>query len=198
MKTKPFCAPALAAALSLTAIPAFAQETVSAAPVADPDAALQTMVGKKAPAFVLPDQNDKTVRLKDSKGKWVVLAFYPADMTPGCTFQNRSYSQNFEKFAPLNAVVYTVSTQNTGSKREFCSKESLKNVLLSDIEGKTAKAYGVLKGTVARRVTFYIDPAGNIAAIDTRPKVQQAAEDSIAMLEKLSAGKTRTNERKGR
>lgn len=177
--------------LPVMTAPVYAQEE-SKAPVAeakpvDPDAALTAMVGKPAPAFTLPDQKDKPVTLADSKGKWVVLAFYPADMTKGCTFQNRSYSQNIEKFAPLHAVVYTISTQDTSSKREFCSKEGLKHTLLSDVGGKIATQYGVLKGTVARRVTFYVDPEGKIAAVDAKPNVLKAAEDSLMTLQKLSA-----------
>jgi peroxiredoxin Q/BCP len=47
-----------------------------------PDTAA-TLIGKRAPGFTLPDQNDKPIKLSDSKGKWVVLAFYPMDGTPG-------------------------------------------------------------------------------------------------------------------
>jgi peroxiredoxin len=172
--------------------PAEPAKPVTVAPAQDAaNAALNAMIGKPAPAFMLPDQNDKNVSLSDSKGKWVVLAFYPADMTRGCTFQNKSYSDNVDKFAPLNAVVYTVSTQGTASKREFCSKEGLKNTLLSDEGGKVATSYGVFmpERKIARRVTFYIAPDGTIAAVDTKPNVQQAAPDSIAKLQEL-AGKT--------
>jgi len=184
----------VALSATLATLPLAAQAQVSPAPApaavtVAPDATLQALVGKTAPAFTLPDQKDKPVSLADSKGKWVVLAFYPADMTRGCTLQNRSYSASADKFVPLNAVVYTVSTQNTASKREFCSKEGLKHTLLSDEGGKTAGAYGVLNGSVARRVTFYIAPDETIAAIDTKPNVSTAAEDSLAKLLELSGGK---------
>jgi peroxiredoxin len=178
-----------ATTMAMLPFAAFAQSPAAPAPSPAVAAAAtdpQTLVGTPAPAFSLPDQNDKPVSLADSKGKWVVLAFYPADMTPGCTLQNRSYSADADKFAPLNAVVYTVSTQNTDSKRTFCSKEGLKHTLLSDVGGKTAAAYGVLNGQVARRVTFYIAPDGTIAAVDTKPHVQTAAEDSLAKLQDLS------------
>lgn len=113
--------------------------------------------------------------------------------------QNRSYSASIDKFAPLNAVVYTVSTQDTKSKQEFCGKEGLTHTLLSDVGGKTASAYGVLapNGRTARRVTFYIAPDGTVAAVDTKPKVGSAADDSLAMLTKLvqekGGGKTLGN-----
>lgn len=158
-------------------------------PAPEPDVALKTLVGKPAPDFTLPDQTDKPRKLSADKGKWVVLAFYPADKTRGCTLQNQSYSANLGKFKPLNAVVYTLSTQNTASKREFCTSENLKHNLLSDVGGKVASAYNILRGTVARRVTFYIAPDGTIAEIDTKPRVGTAAEDSLATLKRLSTPK---------
>lgn len=162
-----------------------------AAPAAETDAAL-ALVGKPAPDFILPDQNDQNKALAASKGKWVVLAFYPADMTTGCTFQNRSYTNNLDKFAPLNAVVYTVSTQNTASKKEFCSKEGLKHALLSDVGGNVAKQYGVLRGPVARRVTFYIAPDGTVAQADTQINTRNAADESLGILKNLSASAPQT------
>ena len=151
--------------------------------------ATQKLMGKRAPGFTLPDQKDIQVSLSEAKGKWVVLAFYPADMTTGCTFQNRSYSAQRERFTPLNAVAYTISTQDTTSKRAFCQKEALGNTLLSDVGGKVAAAYGVLQPGrgVARRVTFYINPAGKIVSVDTKINVKTAAEDSLATLARLGA-----------
>ncbi len=190
MKLKPLAVSLPIALVALTAMialrPADAQNppAASAAAVADATA----LVGKPAPGFTLPDQNDKNRSLSDTRGKWVVLAFYPADMTKGCTLQNKSYSDNADKFTPLNAVVYTVSTQDTASKREFCSKEGLKHTLLSDVGGKTAAAYGVLPegAKVAKRVTFYIAPDGTVASVDTKPNVTRAADDSLLTLTKLS------------
>jgi thioredoxin-dependent peroxiredoxin len=162
----------------------------AAAKPADPALAL---IGKSAPDFTLPDQNDKLVALKEARKakKWVVVAFYPADMTAGCTLQNKSYTAGKDKFAPLNALVYTVSTQDTKSKQKFCERDALTNTLLSDVGGKIAAAYGVLNNErgVARRVTFYINPKGKIVAVDTKINVKNAAEDTMAMLQKLQEGK---------
>ena len=168
-------------------MPFFRQNPPAAVPQPDPAAAL---IGKNAPGFALPDQNDKPVKLSDSKGKWVVLAFYPADMTSGCTFQNRSYTAHKDDFAALNATIFTISVQDTASKRAFCSKEGLTHTLLSDVGGKTAGAFGTLMAGrgVSRRVTFYINPSGKIAAVDGAIHVQTAAEDSLALLAKLGAG----------
>lgn len=150
----------------------------------------KNMIGKLAPDFTLPDQNDKPVKLSAQKGKWVVLAFYPADMTGGCTMQNRSYTEHAAEFAPKNAVIYTISTQDTKSKREFCTRDGLKHTLLSDVGGVVAKQYEALMEdkTYANRWTYYIAPDGKIAFIDKAVKVGTAAQDSLAHLDRLSKG----------
>lgn len=63
--------------------PVLAGQQASASAQAEADAAAQALVGKPAPAFSLPDQNDKNISLEDTKGKWVVLAFYPMDLSAG-------------------------------------------------------------------------------------------------------------------
>lgn len=183
------------AALAQTPAPA-SQTPAPAQAVAPTDPAI-ALTGKPAPAFELPDQADqkRSLNSRETRDKWIVMAFYPADMTGGCTMQNKSYSANKEKFVPLKAVVYTVSTQDTASKRAFCQRDSLTNVLLSDVTGKIATKYGVLPegGKYARRVTFYINPKREIAFVDTRPNVRTAAEDSLAKLTELQkATETRT------
>jgi len=169
--------------------PAQPAQTAPAVAPAAPDPAL-SLVCKPAPDFTLPDQNDKPHSLKDTRGKWTVVAFYPADMTKGCTFQNISYTRTTDKFAPLNAVVYTISTQDTASKKAFCTKDSLTHTLLADVGGKTAASYNVLNGKVARRITFYIAPDGTIKQVDTKIHTQTAGEDSLAILKKLQATPT--------
>lgn len=195
LNQKYFAAAAFALTLTGGGTRAQAQDTPLArptevvTPAVDPDVALKALVGKPAPDFSLPDQSDKMRKLSSEKGKWVVLAFYPADKTRGCTLQNQSYSANLTKFKPLNAVVYTLSTQDSASKRDFCATANLKNNLLSDVGGKVAGSYNVLRGQVARRVTFYIAPDGTVAEVDTKPRVGTAAEDSLATLKRLSAPK---------
>jgi thioredoxin-dependent peroxiredoxin len=90
----------------------------------------------------------------------------------------------------MDAIFYTVSVQDTASKRVFCDRESLTHTLLSDVGAKIARAYGVLMPSrpMARRVTFYINPEGKIIAVDGSVKVQSAAEDALALLAKLGAG----------
>ncbi|MBC7806824.1 MAG: peroxiredoxin [Akkermansiaceae bacterium] len=148
------------------------------------------MIGKTAPDFTLPDQNDKPVKLSAQKGKWVVLAFYPADMTGGCTMQNRSYTEHAAEFTPKNAVIYTISTQDTKSKREFCTRDGLKHTLLSDVGGAVAKQYDALMDntTYSNRWTYYVAPDGTIAYVDKAVKVGTAAQDSLSRLDTLAKG----------
>lgn len=187
--TRNLLAAAAALPLCVGAIAALAQDKTPAAPAAAAPAtdAATDLRGKPAPAFALPDQNDKMHALGKDRGKWVVLAFYPKDMTAGCTLQNKSYSAHAGEFAAKKAVVYTVSTQDTKSKQDFCKAEGLTHLLLSDVGGKSAAAYGVLlPNGMARRVTFYIDPRGQVAHVDTTPRVGTAAEDSLATLTQLA------------
>lgn len=87
-------------------------------------------------------------------------------------------------------MVYTISTQDTASKKTFCAEAGLKHTLLSDVGGKTAAAYGVLgPGGLARRVTFYIDPEGRVAHVDTNPGIANNAENSLAILARLRAAR---------
>ncbi len=67
-------------------------------------------VGATAPAFTLPSQEDKPVSLKDYKGQWVVLYFYPKDQTTGCTIEAHNFQRDMAKYDALNAVVLPIRT----------------------------------------------------------------------------------------
>jgi thioredoxin-dependent peroxiredoxin len=120
-------------------------------------------VGQTAPDFSLPSQEGGPVSLKQFHGKWVVLYFYPKDMTSGCTIEAHNFQQDLPKYDAANAVILGVSVDSTDSHKEFCAKESLTFKLLSDTDKKTVDQYGSL-GTrgVASRNTFLIDPSGKI------------------------------------
>lgn len=129
------------------------------------DAPLQP--GTVAPAFSLPSQTDAMVSLKDYKGKYVVLYFYPKDMTSGCTLEAHNFERDKEKYAALNAVVLGVSLDTVDSHKTFCTKESLNFKLLADPDHKVIDAYGVPIATrgenkYAMRDTFLIGPDGKI------------------------------------
>jgi peroxiredoxin Q/BCP len=98
--------------------------------------------GQTAPNFTLPSQDGSNISLDNFRGKWVVLYFYPKDMTTGCTIEAHNFQQDMEKYQKLNAVVVGVSVDSTGSHKEFCAKEGLSFKLLSDQDKKVVAQYG--------------------------------------------------------
>src|ERR1700685_4224515 len=120
-----------------------------------------------APDFTLPSQEGTSVSLKDYRGKWVVLYFYPKDQTPGCSREAHNFQIDQPKYAERNAVVLGVSLDSVDSHKKFCAKEGLNFKLLADTEHRVTDAYGSLTnlGLVkfAARHTFLIDPNGKIA-----------------------------------
>ena len=124
-------------------------------------------VGQMAPGFTLPSQEGTHVSLSQYKGKWVVLYFYPKDMTSGCTIEAHNFQNDMSKFDALNAVVLGVSVQSVKSHQEFCAKDGLHFKLLADTDHKVVQAYGSLGNymgmKLAKRNTFLIDPEGKIA-----------------------------------
>jgi thioredoxin-dependent peroxiredoxin len=101
--------------------------------------------------------------------------------------QNQSYSASKAEFAKRNAIFYTLSVQDTASKRAFCEKAKLSHTLLADIGGKVASQYGALgvNAKMASRYTYYINPQGKIIAVDTKSKPGIAADVSLKMLDRL-------------
>lgn len=127
-------------------------------------------VGQVAPAFELPDQDDQPVSLQGLRGKWVVLYFYPADDTPGCTCQATEFTQLLQQFCQMNALIYGVSTDSPESHRQFIEKYELDLNLLSDHPHAVMEHYGAWITTTlgdlvygqVHRTTFIIDPEGVI------------------------------------
>ena len=99
--------------------------------------------GATAPDFSLPSQEDASVSLSQYKGKWVVLYFYPKDMTTGCTIEAHNFQRDLPKYNALNAVVLGVSLDTVESHKTFCTKDSLTFKLLADPDHKVIDAYGV-------------------------------------------------------
>ncbi|MDW8104185.1 MAG: redoxin domain-containing protein [Armatimonadota bacterium] len=141
--------------------------------------------GRRAPDFTLPDQNGKQHRLSAYRGKTVVLAFYPADMTPGCTMEMRSLQSKLSEFQRMGVQVFGISVQDAKSKREFCEREGLTFPLLADVGGRVAKQYGVLMPAgLAQRVTFVVNPQGQIAHVVTSVNVNAHGEQVLSLLQR--------------
>ncbi len=100
--------------------------------------------GTKAPGFTLKSQEGKEVSLKDYRGKWVVLYFYPKDMTPGCTIEAHNFQRDQPEFDKKKAVILGVSLDTVDSHVKFCTKENLTFKLLSDPEHMVVDKYGSL------------------------------------------------------
>src|SRR5947208_12615584 len=81
--------------------------------------------GQPAPAVTLPSQDGTPVSLKEFSGKWVVLYFYPKDMTQGCTIEAHNFQRDLAKYDQANAVILGVSVDSVDSHKQFCAKDSL-------------------------------------------------------------------------
>jgi peroxiredoxin Q/BCP len=153
-------------------------------------------LGAMAPEFKLQDQNGKWHELKDYRGKWVALYFYPKDNTPGCTTQACEFRDNIFAFRDAGAVILGVSVDDVASHKKFADDHGLPFTLLADSTKTTAKRYGVLKKFVgilemAKRDTFLIDPQGRLvkhyADVDPKGHSQLVLKD-IKELQKKTAG----------
>jgi len=147
-------------------------------------------IGDKAPEFCLPDAEKRRVCLKDHRGKWVALYFYPKDNTKGCTMEALEFTAAEDDFNARDAVVIGVSPDSPESHTKFIEKHGLGITLLSDTEKEMLTGYGVWQkkkmygreymGVV--RSTYLIDPEGKIAYIWPKVKVAGHAD---AVMEKL-------------
>jgi peroxiredoxin Q/BCP len=154
-------------------------------------AADRVQVGAPAPEFELPDQTGQLHSLEDYRDKWVVLYFYPKDQTPGCTTEACEFRDNIFAFRDANAQILGVSFDDVESHQEFAEEYNLPFPLLADTEGKAAENYGVatrkLGMRIAKRETFLVDPAGNLAKHykDVNPSTH--SEEVLVDLARLQA-----------
>lgn len=146
-------------------------------------------VGSVAPDFTLNSQEGKYVSLHDFKGKWVVLYFYPKDMTTGCTIEAHNFQRDLAKFEAKDAVILGVSVQDEKSHQEFCTKESLTFKLLADTNKKVSEEYdsimnlGVMK--LSARHTYLIGPDGTVRKVWTNVDVKKHSDEVLAAIDEL-------------
>ncbi|MFM2423630.1 MAG: hypothetical protein RLZZ70_15 [Candidatus Parcubacteria bacterium] len=130
-------------------------------------------IGRVAPAFALLDQQNSTHTLKQYKGQWVVLYFYPKDDTPGCTKEACMIADVYKDFKRMKVVVLGMSKDTPRSHAKFAEKYQLPFTLLSDPDMATMDTYGalVLKSMYGKqvrgtnRITYLINRAGKIAKV---------------------------------
>jgi thioredoxin-dependent peroxiredoxin len=126
--------------------------------------------GDPAPDFALPDEDGEVVRLSDFRGKHVVVYFYPADDTPGCTKEACQFSERFDAFTSAGATVLGISPDTADKHRRFRQKYGLKVRLLSDRDHTVMDAFGAFgektlygkKSLGVIRSTFLVGPDGRV------------------------------------
>ncbi|MGH9028250.1 MAG: thioredoxin-dependent thiol peroxidase [Acidimicrobiales bacterium] len=127
--------------------------------------------GDTAPGFTLPDQDGKPISLRDFAGSTVIVYFYPADDTPGCTKEACQFNENLSAFQRSGAKVVGISPDGAAKHVKFREKYGLAFPLLSDPGHRVMEAYGAwgekmmygkkIVGTV--RSTFVVDEKGTVA-----------------------------------
>lgn len=150
-------------------------------------------VGKPAPDFKLMSQEGKPIKLKDFKGKWVVLYFYPKDFTSGCTLEAKNFQRDLALYEKAKAIILGVSVDDVESHKNFCTKEGLNFKLLADPDQKVSEVYDSLKDyngkKLSARNTFIIDPKGKIAKVFVGVKPASHSEEVLAALAELQSKK---------
>lgn len=151
------------------------------------------MIGKKAPEFILKDENGKLKSLSDYLGSWLVLYFYPKDMTAGCSLEAQEFRDHEYELSDLNAQVVGVSADDVKSHKKFCETENLNFTLLSDPQAEVCTLYDVWheksmfgsKHIGIVRSTFLIDPKGVVRKVYSNVKPLGHAEAVIADIQEL-------------
>jgi len=153
-------------------------------------------VGEIVSDFCLPNQDEEEICLRDIKGRWIVLYFYPKDNTPGCTTEACDFTEALPDFDGLEAIVLGVSPDSPEKHRKFIEKKELKITLLADEDKELCNLFGVwqLKKFMGKeymgvvRSTFIIDPKGNIGAAWEKVRVKGHVDEVKSTLKSLQRG----------
>lgn len=147
-------------------------------------------VGIRAPAFSLPNEQGRVVKLSELQGKKVVLFFYPKDDTPGCTKEACSFRDGLQAIRKKGAVVLGVSADSVASHQKFSQKFDFNFPLLSDESKTMIQAYGVWKEKSMygrmymgiERTTVLIAKDGTISHVFPKVKVEGHYEEVLEAL----------------
>ena len=145
-------------------------------------------VGDQAPAFSLEDQNGENVSLEHSKGKKVLIWFFPKASTPGWTVQGQGLRDEFQKFQDNNVDIFGVSADSVKAQKSFCDKQKFPFSLLSDPSKEIIKAYDAWgpKKFMGReyegihRYSYLIDENGTVERAYPKVKTKTFAQDVLA------------------
>ncbi|GKV17983.1 hypothetical protein SLEP1_g28422 [Rubroshorea leprosula] len=145
--------------------------------------------GTVPPSFTLKDQDGKNVSLSKFKGKAVVVYFYPADETPGCTKQACAFRDSYEKFKKAGAEVVGISGDDPSSHKAFAKKYRLPFTLLSDDGNKVRKEWGVpgdFFGALPGRQTYVLDKKGVVQLIyNNQFQPEKHIDETLKLLQSL-------------
>jgi thioredoxin-dependent peroxiredoxin len=147
-------------------------------------------VGDLAPDFELPDEDGQKHKLSEFRGRRVVLYFYPADDTAGCTKQACAFRDAYPTIEKQNAVVVGISPDGAESHRKFKTKYNLPFVLLSDVDHKVMERYGIwgeknnygIKSIGVIRSHFVIDETGHVVDAKVKVRATDSADKALATL----------------
>jgi peroxiredoxin Q/BCP len=136
---------------------------------------------------------DQQIRLKDLRGKNVVLYFYPKDSTPGCTTEGRDFSELYGKFKRAKTIILGVSRDSIASHEKFKEKQGFPFDLLSDPDERLCKQFDVIheKSLYGRkfmgvvRSTFLIDSEGKLRQEWRKVKVKGHADEVLEAVKAL-------------
>lgn len=156
---------------------------------------MSELVNKKAPSYVLQDQNGEKKSVREYKGQYVLVYFYPRDLTPGCTTEACEFRDRMNDAVAAGLQVIGVSADTVETHKKFADKHQLTFPLLADVDKKMIEAYGVWKEKKMygktymgiSRESFLIDPTGTV--VHHYPKVKPAthAAEVIAEVQKRTA-----------
>jgi peroxiredoxin Q/BCP len=145
--------------------------------------------GTIAPDFTLNSQDGKPVSLRDFRGKWIVLYFYPKDFTSGCTIEAHNFQRDLALYEQKNAAILGISVQDEATHQKFCTKEGLHFRLLADQKHAVSKAYDSLVNlgvaSLSSRHTFLIDPDGVVRKAYLKVDAQTHSAEILADLAAL-------------
>lgn len=147
-------------------------------------------IGDKVPVFDLKDQNGIDFNIQNLLGKKaMVIFFYPKDFTPGCIKEVCSFRDQYEDFTDLGAEVLGISSDSEKSHSKFSNRYKLPFILLSDVNGRVKKLFGVkssLFGLLPGRVTYVIDKNGVVRHIfENQFGAEKHIEESLAILKEI-------------
>ena len=149
----------------------------------------QPATGTAAPDFSLTTGDGSQVGLKNYRGKWVVLYFYPKDFTSGCTVEAKNFQRDLAKYEQAGAVILGVSVDSAQSHKDFCAKEGLNFKLLADPDAKVSARYGSTMeyqgAKMAARNTFIINPKGEVVKVYTGVKPATHSDEVLKDLAEL-------------